>query len=177
VRNWDPSLASAQIKEALAWRSETGTVTIDQIAPFLRAPPGKEGPDGCVVLLEDGRGGCARDNMGRPVVVSIGMSHGSASEMQAQMAYVMQRAKAYALPGQCPHNTCTIIEVVPRDGAATTFRFPDKDVRTLFDLQTNVFPSSLGTSTHFCGLPRAVTWAFRLCKVALSFHVHIDSYS
>jgi len=158
-------LASAQIKEALAWRSEKGIVTIEQIAPFLRAPPGKKGPDGCVVLLEDGRGGCARDNTGRPVVVSIGMSHGSATEMQAQMAYVMQRAKAYALPGQCPHNTCTIIEVVPRDGAATTFRFPDKDVRTLFDLQTNVFPSSLGTSTHFCGLPRAVTWAFRLCKV------------
>lgn len=62
-----------------------------------------------------------------------------------------------------------MIEVAPRNpGATPTFRFPDRDVRTLFDLQTRVFPSSLGTSTHLCGLPRAVTWAFRLCKPFMS---------
>eukprot|EP00617_Octactis_speculum_P019906 CAMPEP_0185761650 /NCGR_PEP_ID=MMETSP1174-20130828/20599_1 /TAXON_ID=35687 /ORGANISM="Dictyocha speculum, Strain CCMP1381" /LENGTH=431 /DNA_ID=CAMNT_0028442987 /DNA_START=30 /DNA_END=1322 /DNA_ORIENTATION=+ len=168
VRDWNAELAAAQIKEALTWRQKVGTVTIDMVAPFLRSPPGHKGPDGCAVLLEDGKGGCARDNTGRPIMLVIGMMHGTAREMQIQMAYNMQRAKMYALDGQNPGNTCTVIEVVPREGAAATFRFPDKDVRTLFDVQTAVYPGSLGTSTHFCGLPLAITWAFRLCKPFMS---------
>jgi len=175
VRKWVASDAAAQIKDATAWLEDLGVVTMEHVAPFMRTPSGRTKtagfPDGCVVLLEDGRGGCARDSTGRPVAVSMGMSHGSAREMQLQLAYTMQRARLYALPGQSPGDTCTVIEVAPRDPAqknTPTFRFPDVDVRSLFDLQTRVYPSSLGTSTHFCGLPQAVVWAFRLCKPFMS---------
>ena len=46
------------------------------------------------------KGDCARDKLGRPVVVSIGMLHGSAKEMQAQMVYATNRALLYARPGE-----------------------------------------------------------------------------
>ena len=105
--------------------------------PFLRAPaPDRAHPDGCVVLLEDGAGGCARDARGRPILLSLGMTHGSAAEMQKQMVYALERASLHRLPGHARGECCTVIEVRPREpGAAVTFRFPDKDVRTLFDLQ------------------------------------------
>ena len=59
-----------------------------------------------------------------------------------------------------------MIEVAPRKGAGTSFRFPDKNVRKAnMDLQRQHYPSgAIGTTSHFCGLPRGVTWAFKLCK-------------
>ena len=53
-------------------------------------------------------------------------------------------------------------------GAPATFRFPDRDVRTLFNLQETVFPGGNFSTTHFCGLPRFVTFAFKLVKPFMS---------
>ncbi len=165
-RDWKPADAAAQVRAAKAWRNELGELSIADVAPFLRAPaPGRAHPDGCVVLLEDGRGGVARDARGRPILLSLGMTHGSAAEMQKQMVYALERASLHRLPGHARGECCTVIEIRPREpGAPVTFRFPDKDVRTLFDLQARQYPGALASTTHFCGLPRAVTWAFRLCK-------------
>ena len=44
----------------------------------------------CLVCLEDGRGGCARDHQGRPILASIGMPYGTVAEQEAQMIYAMQ---------------------------------------------------------------------------------------
>ena len=164
ARDFDLEQAATQFRSTLTWRAEFGEVSIDQIAPFLRAAPGSAGPDGCMVCLEDGRGGCARDLQGRPVIASIGMLHGSRLEMQQQYVYAMQRAKLYVLPGQLIPDVCVVVEVAPRAGAAATFRFPDKDNRALMDMQKQHFPGTLGSTTHFCGIPRAATWGFRLVK-------------
>lgn len=88
-REWDVKGATAQWEARAAWRGELGEVTIAHVAPFLRTPPGREpgqggAPDGCIVCLEDGRGGCARDVHGRPILASIGMSFGSELEMKQQ---------------------------------------------------------------------------------------------
>lgn len=83
--------------------------------------------------------------------------------------YIMKRARKYCLPGQLPGNMCVVIEIAPRDGATVTFRFPDADVRAVMDLQSRVFPSwEASTTTHFCGIPMAVRWAFTLCRPFMS---------
>lgn len=161
-RKFDVEEASVQYLSSLEWR-ESVQPTIANIAPFLRRAPNAAGPDGCVVLLEDKKGGCARDKHGRPVIASIGMQHGSLSEMQAQTAYVFRRAERYCKPGAI-RSFCIVIEVTPRDGANTTFRFPDAKVKACMDQQKHHFPGSLSTTTVFCGVPSPFVWAFSLCK-------------
>ena len=163
TRNFSVPKAVAQCQATQQWRRDRGPITIADVARFMRTPAGQAGPDGCMMVLEDGRGDCARDNWGRPVIVTIGMLHGTAEEQQTQMIYATERAAALTRPG-APPGVTNVIEVVPKDGAAATFRFPDADVRTCFDLQKAHFPRSLSSTNHFVGVPRAVTWGFKLCK-------------
>lgn len=169
----DVGRAEARWREAQECLAESPP-SIRDVAPFLRAPsPERRLPDGCSFLLEDMKGGVARDRLGRPIVAVIGMFHGSAEEMQRQMAYAMSRSAAYCLPGLPPNAECAVIDVVPREkGAPATFRFPDKDIRSLFDLQSRVYPGALCTTTHFCGLPRFVTWSFKLVRPFMARDVY-----
>lgn len=139
---------------------------IADVAPFLRSAPGALGPDGGIVCLE-WDGGCARDKQGRPIVACIGMPHGSANEQKAQTAYAMRRALANCLPGQ-PKQWTTVVEVQPRAGCAPTFRFPRSAERSVMDMQREHFSETIGGPVHFCGLPRAVTYAFKLVKPFMS---------
>ena len=101
----------------------------------------------------------------RPVIASIGMLHGTVEDMEKQLVYANERAALYTKPGMLVCQS-VVIEVAPRKGAGTSFRFPDKNVRKAnMDLQRQHFPAgAVGTTSHFCGLPRGVTWAFKLCK-------------
>ena len=40
------------------------------------------------MCLENGLGDCARDKDGRPIILSIGMTHGSFADMQNQMVLI-----------------------------------------------------------------------------------------
>ena len=161
----DVAQAAARWKESQAARKKYRQLTVKDVAEFYRAPAGGGAfPCGCIFPLEDMKGGVHRDNLGRPIVVSLGMQHGSAVEMQRQYGYVSELLKAHKRPNG-PHGACMVIEVRPRDPSMPpSFRFPDRDVRTLFDMGRDVYPESLYTTTHFCGLPRAVTWAFKLVR-------------
>lgn len=165
MRKGDVGAASTQYKSTIAWKKQFRKPTIADAAPFMRSAPGAEGPDGCLIVLEDMKGDCARDKLGRPVIASIGMLHGTVEDMEKQLVYANDRAALYNKPGmlQCQS---VVIEVAPRKGAGTSFRFPDKNVRKAnMDLQRQHYPSgAIGTTSHFCGLPRGVTWAFKLCK-------------
>lgn len=170
TKDGDVSHSAAAVVDAEQWKTDN-PVSIRDIAPFLRAPPGRSAPPGCVVLLEDMTGNdCARDADGRPVLLSIGMIHGTAEEMQRQQAYANLRAEKYFRPELGHHSCSVVIEVYPRDEKQTvpTFRFPDKNFRTLFDMNERVFPGSQQSTTHFCGLPRYITYAFKLCKPFMS---------
>lgn len=159
--------AARKVTDARKAKSEYKKLTIDKIAEFYRAPPGRKYPDGCVFLLENMQDGTvARDAKGRPVAVSLGMQHGNVQEMQQQFAYVMERLEAHAQSsGIKVHGLCMVVEVRPREkDAPPSFRFPDRDVRTLFDMGRDVYPTTLWSVNHFCGLPRVVTWAFKLVK-------------
>ena len=47
------------------------------------------------------KGDCARDKLGRPVIASIGMLHGTVEDMEKQLVYVTPSAGGGA-PHQCP---------------------------------------------------------------------------
>jgi len=159
-RNWKVAEAAAQLRSTLCWRqSGCNRVCISDVARFMRGPP-----DGCIVCLEDMKGGCARDLLGRPVIASIGMLHGSLQDMRAQMIYAMERAKLYQQSSNSVHSSSVVIEVVPRTGASATFRFPDSNTKLLMETQRQHYPGTLTSTTHFCGIPSAITWAFALCK-------------
>lgn len=166
----DEELAEALAKECKVTDDEhdglrQGNVfnaTIAQIAPFLKRPKQAGAPDGCAVCLE-WPGGCARDKLGRPIVALIGMPHGTAEEQQMQVAYAMKRAEAQCQPDK-PKCWTSVVEVQPRSGCAVTFRFPMAPERSVMDMQKVHFPASLDGETHFCGLPQAVVWAFKLCR-------------
>lgn len=160
----DLSQAAAKVKASRLAREEYGKLTMKELSEFFRAPAGRSSPSGCMIPLEDMKGDIHRDNCGRPVVLAIGMQHGTAAEMQKQYAYLSELLDTYRRPDD-PHGACIVIEVRPRDaGAPPSFRFPDRDCRTLFDMGRDIYPEALYTTTHFCGLPRAVTWAFKLVR-------------
>jgi len=149
-RDWDVNKAVVQYKSKCGWDKTFPTVTIADVAPFLMTPEGSQGPDGAVFVLEDGKGGCARDKQGRPIVVSIGMTHGTALEMQKQFVYSMNRARQYYTEGTVPSHFVAI-EVVPKKGATATFRFPDESTKTVMEIQRQYFPATLSSTTYFSG--------------------------
>ena len=114
-RDFDVTKAYAQYKSTIGWSSTFPAVSIADVAPFMLCPEGSAGPDGCLFLLEDMKGGCARDKLGRPVVVSMGSLHGSPMEMQKQMVYVFNRAKKYYKEGTIPSHF-TVVDIIPPKG-------------------------------------------------------------
>ncbi len=170
IRQFDKMAAKNQYQSTLNWRKQNPEPNISEVQAFLRPAPDCDGPDGCVFLLEkkgivdeNGNPDCCRDLLGRPILVSIGMLHGNELEMQRQMIYALNRAREFTKPDML-HSTCTVIEVAPRKGANVTFRFPDKETKGLMELQKQHYPGTLSSTTHFCGIPKMITWAFALCK-------------
>ena len=57
-RDFDYSKSVLQIDSFVEWsrKLESKCPTILDVAPFMRTPDDAEGPDGCIVLLEDMKG-------------------------------------------------------------------------------------------------------------------------
>lgn len=159
--------AAKAVISSAQWK-KNNPVTIADVAPFLRAPPGEKYPSGCFVLLEDMEGGVARDSSGRPIILMNGMVHGSAEEMKKNISYALERCKLYCREedGQVSGESCTVVEIVSRDTGSlnTSFRFPDANHKALFDFMRAVYPGSQLSTTHFCGVPRFIVSCFALCK-------------
>lgn len=91
---------------------------MDRISKFLY-----NDCDGAVVCLEK-NGSVLVDIQNRPIILSIGMIHGSQEEMMDQVSYVMSKASA------CNESDgiCTVIE-----GNHKSFRFPELRMKNIFD--------------------------------------------
>jgi hypothetical protein len=160
VRSFKISEAAAQFRTTLSW-APSMQPTISDVAPFLRGP----GPDGCVVCLEKRlTGDCARDLKGRPIIACIGMPYGTLRERQNQLCYALRRARTYHRDADAVISNTFVVEILPRDGANATFRFPDANDKLLIEFQRTHFPGTLNSTTHFCGIPSVVAWSFALCK-------------
>jgi hypothetical protein len=75
----------------------------------------------------------------------------------------MKRASLYHKSGFMKCST-VILDAVPKKGNNTTFRFPDNESKQLMKMQKLHFPGSLSSTTHICGIPQYIVWAFALCK-------------
>jgi hypothetical protein len=145
------------------WKKSNLNVSIKDISPFILKPNNSDGIDGGMFVLEDMKGDCARDKLGRPIVYIQGMLHGTMDEMQKQMVYCMERASLYHKTGYIKCNT-VILDAIPKKGNNNTFRFPDMESKQLMKMQKLHFPGSLSSTTHICGIPQYIVWAFALCK-------------
>ncbi|CAB9515766.1 expressed unknown protein [Seminavis robusta] len=170
-----PAAAKALLA-ARQWKEEN-PVSIADVASFYRAPSGTKIPPACLVCLEDGKGGVARDSEGRPIIWMMGVIYGNKEELKQQVTYALQRAAKYRLPHHRPDEVCFVTEVMSRTanplrlGLCSTFRFPDSAVRSLFDVMKTYFPGSQFSVLHFCGLPGFVTSAFKMIKPFVSAEV------
>jgi len=163
VRDFKVKEATAQYQTSIMWRELNMKVTIADVSRFILKPNGCEGVDGGMYVLEDMKGDCARDCHGRPVIYIQGMLHGTMDEMLKQMVYCMKRASVYYKEG-CMKCSTVILDAVPKKGCQTTFRFPDNESKMLMNYQKLHFPGSLSSTTHICGIPSFIVWAFALCK-------------
>ena len=166
-RDFEVDKALMQYKSTMGWNSTFPEVSIADLAPFMMIPEGSKGPDGAMFVLEDMKGGCARDKQGRPIVVSIGMTHGNALEMQKQMVYTFRRAAKYYTEGMIPSHFC-VVEIVPPKGATASFRFPDDDTKALIDMQRQHFPGTLTSTSYMGGVPTMFVWAFKVGLMTLT---------
>lgn len=165
----------AAAKALLASRKwvEDNPVTIADVASYYRSPQGQSSPPACLVCLEDGKGGVARDHEGRPIINMMGVVYGSEEELKQQIVYALQRAALYRLPHHRPGEVCFVAEATSRgtNKLNPTFRIPDANVRALFDFMKNYYPGSQFSTVHFCGLPSFVVGFFKVVKPFMSAEI------
>lgn len=163
------SAAARTLLASRKWQKEN-PITIADVAPFYRAPPGKKNPPACLACLEDGKGGVARDHEGRPIICMMGVIYGNVEELKKQVAYALQRADIYRLPHHRPGEVCFVTEALSRESGwlSPSFRVPGAAVRSLFDFMKNYFPGSQFSVLHFCGLPSFVVGFFKVIKPFMS---------
>lgn len=182
VRAWmnegggDPHAALLKVRATRAWEASVGAdkLTIADVAPFLRSPhEGQQHPDGCMVLLEDMKGGVARCKAGRPIVLSIGLVHGSIVEIQQQFSYLALRLREHVTEDIPHHQITLVVEAKQREkGAATSFRFPDRNVRSVMKRNEMYYPGSKNSSVHFTCISRVVASMFGVLKPFLPKDVY-----
>lgn len=174
INHNNPTKAAQAIIDSERWHADQQPVSIKDVAAFFRAPPGCTYPPSCQFVLEDGKGDCARDKQGRPILVSLGgLPHGTLTEMILQLRYARQRVSQYTRDGDPPGACCAVVEALPRvKGEAIAFRFPEGDTRVMFDIDKRYYPGSQFVDLHICGLNRIVIGSFHLCKVFMNKEVY-----
>lgn len=120
---------------------------MEQISRFLHGES-----NGCVLCLET-RESVLVDNEDRPILLSIGMVHGTDEEMLYQVEYAMERARAYDVS----KGVCTIIEA-----SHTSFRFPNTGMLRVFRLLQRSYVSMCVGPIHFVGMSERVRRGFHL---------------
>jgi len=163
-----PAAAKALISSE-EWKRDH-PVSIVDVAPFLRSPPGHSVPSACLACLEDMKGNVARDTHGRPIILMMGMTYGTQLELEQQVAYALNRARQYRLPHLRPDEVCFVVEVMSRETKwlPASFRIPDGPVRMLCDFMKTKYPGSQYSAIHFCGLPSFVVQFFKLVRPFVS---------
>jgi len=167
--NKDIEATAKAIIEATEHLENLEPITIADVAEFHRSPPGEKYPHGCIFLLEDMKGGVARDNKGRPIAVSIGMQWGTKEENLLQVRYLHQRMLLYTRPEDVPYQKCIIFEVVPREKKGkATFRIPDATLKSTLEFLQKYMPGAQLSISHMCGVSKLMTGGFHLSKPFLT---------
>ena len=177
--NNDPEKAARSYLNSLRWRRHYDPPTIAEVCPHLRCRPGAAAPDGCIFLLERKGQDCARDKMGRPIIVMMGMMYGNEWELHRQLEYVLNRLSKYSNPNGL-HNACTVWDARARTGAFKTFRSPDETYLTMVKHEEKYYPGFLQGYVLLCHVPDLIATLFYLANPFLpeyikkSFFVSLD---
>lgn len=163
---WDEEAAVERVQKYEAEMKMTPSIDVQEdILPFVNVD--KEGvPLPCGVLLEDGRGQCARDKRGNPIVLVFGAFECDSTSAIKQMLHINERVKMCVDPRQILEITY-VFDMGPRDGKHSVGNPLNID----FLRFTSIFPQSY--SLHLCKASPKVVQAFSLLPPNMRSHIHI----
>lgn len=122
---WDEDIAHERMEDLAELMRTTPVPTPSQVCHhYYEDEQGRPSP--CLVLLEDGQGGCARARDGSPIVVCFGGLPGDSADMMRQMGFVFARCDRYFADTEMPRVTF-VTDLLARKGTHET-RAPDMTV-------------------------------------------------
>ena len=110
--DWDEEEVISKIKSVRVEFEKRDKPSLMHILPFVGADP-QGVPRPCGVLLEDGRGGCARDLQGNPIVVVYGAFECDSEGAILQMNFLNDRLVKYIGEKELPMITY-VFDMGPR---------------------------------------------------------------
>lgn len=109
---WDEEEVVTKIKALRVEMDSREHPTLGHVLPYIGADP-QGVPRPCGLLLEDGRGGCARDVDGNPIVVTYGAFECDSEAAILQMNFLMDRMNRYIYSSEIPAVTY-VLDLGPR---------------------------------------------------------------
>jgi hypothetical protein len=153
---WDEDIAHEKMEDLQELMRTVPIPPFAQIRPFYYTDA-EARPAPCCLLLEDGRGGCARAKDGSIIIASFGALAGSSEDMIRQIGFVFARCDQYFADDEMPRVTF-VTDLLARKGTHTV-QSPDLKVA---DFMTK-FPLSFMAYT--CGVE---PWMERAAESAMS---------
>lgn len=149
---WDEEVVDEKL-EALQRYVDAYPASKLDVLPFLGMDPERpDKPRACAVLLEDGRGGVARDVRGNPVTVTFGMPEQVDAARGIRVSLFMlerMRQMKYYGPRQAPNMTAVVDLAVRKD----LDKFEYSMNLTMLEFMNN-FPNT--GMTYICGASQSI---------------------
>jgi len=156
---WNETDAVQRIMAYLQSVKVHGSPHISHILPYVGVDLVTNRPKPCGVLLENLKGGCARDKKGNPIVVIYGAFECDGDNAIKQMNFLMHRVRRYIASTELPFVTY-VFDSAPRAGLHSM----DVPVISFIRHMSN-FPQSFRMIV--CGAPAAMVSAWNIGKAVL----------
>ena len=160
---WDEDEAVSRIRKFVT-QIESRTVSLRDYLPFLFV--NGDIPSPCGVVLEDGRGQCARDKQGNPLILIYGNYECAREEAMNQMCCLLRRVQKHTHDTQLPH--CTyVFDMKPRMG----LHAPGAQMDFAFLKFMSLFPQSF--TLYICAAPSSAASTFSMIPSSLLANVKV----
>lgn len=165
--NWDEDIAHEKMDDLQELMEHMPIPQLSEVRRFYEtADDGLPPP--CLVLLEDGKGDCARARDGSPVVVGFGALRGTSQEIIQQLGFVFSRVDKYVADTELPCVTF-VGDLLARKGLHET-QSPDMTVGKFM----MKFPMSYRSYT--CGVEPWMEAAMEKANAAARLMVSAETY-
>ena len=162
---WDDEAATTRVRKMDSEIKKLGTITRDDVLPFVGVDDAGV-PLPCGVILEDGRGQCARTKRGSPIVLVYGNFECDTQAAIRQMAYLCNRLQAFIDKRELPHVTY-VFDMKPREGKHT--------ITTKLDLTflrfASLYPQSY--DVYLCAASPKAAAAFNMIPQTFRAKTHV----
>lgn len=168
--NWDEEEVISKIKSVRSELEKRDKPSLMHILPFVGADP-QGVPRPCGVLLEDGRGGCAKDLQGNPIVLVYGAFECDSEGAILQMNFLNDRIRKYLGEKELPMITY-VFDMEPRKNLHNL----NMPFNMAFYNYTQLFPQTF--NMYICSASPLAIKAFNLLPSGLKANTVVaEDYS